>query len=1183
MAFVHLHVHSEYSLLDGACRIDRVAKRARDIGQTALAITDHGVMYGAVAFYKACRSAGIKPVIGCEVYVAPRSMEKKDHGIDSNYSHLILLCKNETGYRNLCHLVSEAFTRGFYIRPRIDWEFLQTHSSGLVCLSGCLAGEIPQALIHGDYEAAKKRALQLRSLFGNDSFYLEIQKHGIVEEDHAASELIRLHEDTGIPLVLTNDAHYIEKQDAYYQDVLMCIQMQKTVDDKNRLRFETDEFYLKSEDEMRALFPGLSEAADNTVRIADMCDFDFEFGHYHLPRFKLPKGCTDSYEYLRSLCEKGFSERFPDRPEVHAQLDYELDMINKMGFVDYFLIVSDFIGYAKNNGIPVGPGRGSAAGSVVSYCLHITDVDPVKYSLFFERFLNPERVSMPDIDVDFCVNRRGEVIDYVNRLYGSDHVAQIVTFGTLAARGAIRDVGRVLSMSYADTDAVAKQVPMALNMTLDEALSLSKPLRDMYESDERVKRLIDVSKALEGMPRHASTHAAGVVITENPVMEYVPLAKNDESVVCQYPMTTLEELGLLKMDFLGLRNLTVLEDAAKLVREKEPGFSTDTIPEDDAPTFEMLAEGHTSGVFQLESTGMTGVCTSIRAKSIEDISAVIALYRPGPMDSIPRFVECSQHPEHVTYKHELLRPILEVTYGCIVYQEQVIEIFRRIAGFSLGQADMIRRAISKKKHSVIDSERVAFVYGDPSRSIPGAVANGVPEATANSIYDEIIAFASYAFNKAHAVSYAVVCYRTAYMKRHYPQEYMAALLTSVLENSAKIAEYISECRSMGIALLPPDINGSGPDFTVAGSNIRFGLVAVKGIGRNVIRSLVDERKRGGPFSSFEDFCSRMYSSDMNKRAIENLIKAGAFDSLGCNRKAILNAAPQLLDGLTRASKENIDGQMDIFGDFNVTPVSVDIIDVPDYTPQEKMAMEKEITGLYFSGHPMDEYRSKIKKYGTVPIGSVISDFSSDDRHKFYDGQRIRIAGIVSSSRTRPTRNNSLMCYVQFEDDTGSIELIVFQKVLDTCGGYIYNNAALMVSGRISVRDEKEPQITVEELAPIDSFISQSTTADEDSPSLNSPSQLYSPSPDRKTADQSSVQDWPAQNDLQNKILYVRVGSVADSIMHRIELLLTMFPGPGKLVIWCEKEKKRIGARCLLHNALIAELTELLGKENVVLK
>ena len=876
MAFVHLHVHTEYSLLDGACRIDKLAGAAKALGQTALAVTDHGVMYGAVAFYKACRAAGIKPIIGCEVYVAPRSMADKQHGLDNEYTHLILLCKNEQGYRNLCYLVSCAFTEGFYIKPRIDWELLHKHAEGLVCLSGCVAGYIPQRILDDDYGGARAKALELRELFGED-FYLEIQDHGLSEEKKAAAGIIRLHDETGIPLALTNDAHYIEKEDAYYQDVLMCIQMGKTVDDTNRMRFESGELYLKSEEEMRRLFPRHAEAADNTVLIAEKCNFDFEFGHYHLPRFKLPEGRTDSYEYLLELCEKGFRERFAGRPEVHKQLEYELNMIKKMGFVDYFLIVSDFIGYAKRNGIPVGPGRGSAAGSVVSYCLHITDVDPIKYSLFFERFLNPERVSMPDIDVDFCVNRRGEVIDYVNRLYGSDHVAQIVTFGTMAARGAVRDVGRTLGVSYADTDNVAKQIPTALNMTLDEALSLSKPLREMYESDDTIHRLIDVARALEGMPRHASTHAAGVVITEKPVYEYVPLAKNDESVVCQYQMTTLEELGLLKMDFLGLRNLTVLEDAAKMVRRYKPDFDINTVPDDDANVFRMLAEGRTSGVFQLESTGMTGVCTGLKPKSIEDITAIISLYRPGPMDSIPRFIECSAHPEKITYKHELLRPILEVTYGCIVYQEQVIEIFRRLGGFSLGQADMIRRAMSKKKHKVIDAERVAFVHGDPSRNIPGAVANGVSEQVANSIYDEILDFASYAFNKAHAVSYAIVAYRTAYMKRHYPAEYMAALLTSVLENSAKIAEYIAECRDMGIKLLPPDVNESGAHFTVSGSNIRYGLVAIKGMGWGAVDGLVAERERGGLFQSFEDFCRRMNGSELNRRAVDNLIKAGAFD------------------------------------------------------------------------------------------------------------------------------------------------------------------------------------------------------------------------------------------------------------------------------------------------------------------
>ncbi len=1158
MAFVHLHVHTEYSLLDGACRIDQIAEKAKALGQTALAVTDHGVMYGAVAFYKACCAAGIKPIIGCEVYVAPRGMTDREHGRDNDYTHLVLLCKNETGYKNLCYLVSASFTEGFYIKPRIDWALLHRHAEGLICLSGCLAGAIPQMLVRNDYEGAKAKALELRELFGEEDFYLEIQDHGIADEKKAAQGLIKLHKETGIPLVLTNDAHYIEKEDAYYQDVLMCIQMGKTVDDPARMRFESKELYLKSEEEMRSLFPEYQEAADNTVRIAQRCNYDFEFGHYHLPRFKLPEGETDSYEYLQKLCEKGFAERFPDRPHVHEQLEYELSIIKKMGFVDYFLIVSDFIGYAKRKGIPVGPGRGSAAGSVVSYCLHITDVDPIKYNLFFERFLNPERVSMPDIDVDFCVNRRGEVIDYVNRLYGSDHVAQIVTFGTMAARAAIRDVGRAMSVSYAETDAVAKQVPSgpgALNMTLDEALRLSKPLREMYEGNENIKHLIDVAKALEGMPRHASTHAAGVVITEKPVYEYVPLAKNDEAVVCQYPMTTLEELGLLKIDFLGLRNLTVLEDAASLVRKFQPDFRIEKIPEDDPETFEMLANGHTSGVFQLESTGITGVCTSIRPKNIEDITAVIALYRPGPMDSIPRFVECSTHPEKITYKHELLRPILEVTYGCIVYQEQVIQIFRQLAGFSLGQADMIRRAMSKKKHKVIDAERVAFVHGDESRGIAGALKHGVPEDVANSIYDEILDFASYAFNKAHAVSYAIVTYRTAYMKRHYPRQYMAALLTSVLDNSTKVAEYIAECRELGIKLLPPDVNESGPNFTVAGENIRFGLVAIKGIGWGAINSLVEEREKNGLFTDFEDFCRRMSGKDLNRRAVENLIRAGAFDSMGYKRKALLQIAGAVIDSINQAERDNISGQMDMFGDFGsrqekLRPTRIAIPQVEEFTAREKMTMEREVTGLYLTGHPMDEYREAVKKIGAVSIGTIINDFSSaDGPSHFADNQYVTVAGVVSSAKTRTTKNNSLMCYITLEDDTGSMELLAFQKALDSGGGYVHENAALIIKGRISVRDEKEPQIMVDSIRPLTD--------------LSIPALVEEPKTNQK--------------------LWIKLPGADDARLHRIELILTMFPGDQQMIIWCEREKKRIGAKCLIHKALIEELKEMLGEENVVLK
>ena len=1162
MAFVHLHVHTEYSLLDGACRIEKLVSKAKELGQTALAITDHGVMYGAVAFYKACQTEGIKPIIGCEVYVAPRNMSDKEHGIDNNYSHLILLCKNEQGYKNLCYLVSMAFTEGFYIKPRIDWALLHQHSEGLICLSGCLAGEIPQKIIRGDYEAAKAKALELRNLFGEDNFYLEIQDHNIPEERQAAQGLIQIHKETGIPLALTNDAHYIEKADAYYQDVLMCIQMGKTVDDPNRMRFESQELYLKSEEEMRKLFPDWQEAADNTVGIAERCNYDFEFGHYHLPRFKLPEGESDSYEYLKKLCEQGFAERYPGKPEVHKQLDYELSMINKMGFVDYFLIVSDFIGYAKRSGIPVGPGRGSAAGSVVSYCLHITEVDPIKYSLFFERFLNPERVSMPDIDVDFCVNRRGEVIDYVNRLYGHDHVAQIVTFGTMAARGAIRDVGRALSVSYAETDAVAKQVPSgpgALNITLDEAISLSKPLKEMYQSDPTLKHLIDVAKALEGMPRHASTHAAGVVITEKPVYEYVPLSTNDGNPVCQYQMTTLEELGLLKMDFLGLRNLTVLDDAVKLVQKTVPDFRIEDAPEDDKATYEMLAAGRTSGVFQLESTGMTGVCVSLKPRSIEDITALIALYRPGPMDSIPRFLECSVHPEKISYKHELLRPILSVTYGCIVYQEQVIEIFRRLAGFSLGQADMIRRAMSKKKHKVIDAERVAFIHGDPSRGIAGAIANGVPESVANSIYDEILDFASYAFNKAHAVSYAIVAYRTAYMKRHYPQQYMAALLTSVLESSTKVAEYIAECRELGIKLLPPDVNESDANFTVAGENIRFGLVAIKGIGWGAIEELVAERHENGLFTSFEDFCKRMSGKELNRRAVENLIRAGAFDGMGYKRKALLQIAGAVIDSISQAVRDNIAGQYDLFGDFEAqsetSPQTIPIPDVEEFSARDKMMMEKEVTGLYLTGHPMDEYRDAVRKVGAVPIGAILGDFAADDGpQRFSDNQYITVAGVISSMRTRTTRNNSLMSYVQLEDDTGTMEMIAFQKVIDTCGSLLRENNAVIVRGRISVRDEKEPQLMADTLYNISDM-------------------AYMP----------RERSAPREEVRKDQKLWVKLPARDDPRLHRIELLLTMFPGEQQMVIFCEREQKRLAARCIIHRALVQELRDMLGDSNVVVK
>ena len=1156
MSFVHLHVHSEYSLLDGACRIGEVISRAKELGQTALAITDHGVMYGAVAFFKEAENQGIKPIIGCEVYVAPRSRHDRVHGIDNDYTHLILLCKDEVGYHNLCRIVSDAYTEGFYVKPRTDWETLSKYSDGLVCLSGCLAGEIPQKLIRGDYKGAKERALWLRDLFGED-FYLEIQDHGIPEERQALEGILRIHEETGIPLAATNDAHYTAREDWYYQDVLLCIQTGKTVQDTDRMRMGTRELYLKSEQEMRSLFPKHPEAIENTQKIADKCNFKFTFGHYHLPKFPLPEGWTDAYAYFQELCRIGFEKRYaPDREDVLAQLIYEQEMIAKMGFVDYFLIVQDYINWAKAQGIPVGPGRGSAAGSVVSYCLGITDVDPIKYNLYFERFLNPERVSMPDIDVDFCVNRRGEVIDYVNRKYGHDHVAQIVTFGTMAAKGAVRDTGRALNISFAETAAVSKQIPTALNITIDEALQLSKPLKEMYDSDQTMKNLIDTAKRVEGMPRHASTHAAGVVITERPVYEYVPLAKNDESVVCQFPMTTLEELGLLKMDFLGLRNLTILDEAVRMVRKSEPDFDIEKIPENDKATFDMLSHGKTMGVFQMESAGITGVCTGLKPKSIEDITAIIALYRPGPMDSIPRFLQCSAHPEQVTYKHPMLKPILEVTYGCIVYQEQVIDIFRKLAGFSLGQADMIRRAMSKKKEKEIQKERKAFVHGDPERNIAGCVANGVPEGVANEIYDEILDFASYAFNKAHAVSYAIVTYRTAYMKCHYPQQYMAALLTSVLDNTTKVAEYIGECRDMGIRLLPPDVNKSDADFTVEGKDLRFGLVAIKNIGWGFIHQMTEHRKTDGPFRSFDDFCTRMCGRELNKRAVENLIRAGAFDGMGYNRKQLMSVCSKVVDDAQAAMRDNIAGQIDLFGGFGDDPAETavmqrhEIPDMPEYSRQELMAMERETTGLYLTGHPMDDYREQVRRAGAVAIGSILMDFQRDEGPEhFADNQPVLIAGIVASSRTRATKNNSLMSYINLEDDTGMIELIAFQRALDAGGGYIKDNAPLLIKGKISLRDEKEPQILVDSIRPI-----------------------------------SDVREMEYQREKnRKKKLYLKLHSTDREAVRHVELLLTMFPGDEQIILYFEDTKKRMAAPCIVHEALVAELQELYGEDRVAIK
>lgn len=1156
MAFTHLHIHTEYSLLDGCCRIPGLVRRVRELGQTAVAITDHGVMYGAVDFYKACKAEGIKPIIGCEVYVAPRTRFDKVHEMDSGARHLILLCRNEVGYRNLCHMVSRSFTEGFYVRPRIDKDLLREHHEGLIALSACLAGEIPRFLRNGQYEAAKQEALAMRELFGADGYYLELQDHSLPEDPQIVQGLLRLHEDTGIPLVATNDAHYLSRADAVTQDVLMCIQMGKTVDDPGRMKFETEEFYVKSEAEMRALFPQCPEAIENTQRVADLCNVEFEFGTYHLPEFKLPEGYTDRDAYFERLCLDGFKRRYPkEPPEYLQQLRYEMDMIRKMGFVDYFLIVSDFIGYAKRSGIPVGPGRGSAAGSVVSYCLDITDVEPMKYSLYFERFLNPERVTMPDIDIDFCIRRRQEVIDYVCRKYGSDHVAQIVTFGTMAARGAIRDVGRALNFPYAEVDQIAKLVPSgpgALHITLDESLKISKPLRELYEGDERVRQLIDTARSIEGMPRHASTHAAGVVITRLPVDDYVPLAKNDESVVTQYTMTTLEELGLLKMDFLGLRNLTVLDDAVKLVQRSDPTFTLSSISDDDPKVFQMLSEGKTSGVFQMESPGMTGVCVGLKPQNIEDITAIIALYRPGPMDSIPRFIACKHDPKLIRYKHPALIPILSVTYGCIVYQEQVIEIFRKLGGYSLGQADMVRRAISKKKKAQIEKERHSFIHGDPERGIPGCVANGIPAQTGEDIYDEIYDFANYAFNKAHAVSYAIVCYQTAWFKCHHMREYMAALLTSVLDYQEKVAEYIGECRENGIRLMPPDINLSDADFTVDNGNIRFGLVAVKGVGRGVIQNLLAERGRSGRFTSFPDFCQRMMGADLNRRVVESLIKCGAFDSLGYKRSQLMEVYGQVLDGIAQQRRKNLEGQFDLFGgggeDESSGIPELVLPNLPEYSRSQLMTMERETTGLYLTGHPMDEYREAARNAKAAPIGAILSDFAKEDGPETYrDEQRLSIAGIVASSKTKTTKNNTLMAYVTLEDDTGAMELLVFARVLGESGGYIKENAPVLATGRLSVRDEKAPQMLVDSIRPL----GEAGTA---------------------VKERESGQK-----------LYVKVPTAQSPQFEKIKKIFLMFPGEQQAVFYFSDTRKRMGTPCVIHPALIRELGEMLGGENVVLK
>ena len=1152
MSFAHLHLHTEYSLLDGACRIDGLMDRVKELGQTAVAITDHGVMYGCIDFYKAAKAAGIKPIIGCEVYVAPRNMSDRVHGIDNDPYHLVLLCKDRVGYENLCYLVSQAFVEGFYGKPRVDLNLLRERHEGLIATSACLAGAIPQRLMQEDYDAALKYAQEMADIFGEDHFYLELQDHGIPEQTPVNQGIMRIARETGLPLVVTNDAHYLRKEDARMQDVLLCVQTGRTVDDPNRMKFQTEEFYLKSEDELRQLFPNCDEAFENTMKIADRCNLEFIFNEYHLPSFPVPEGYTNE-EYFRKLCEDGFRERYPEAPESYRErLEYEIGVISRMGYVNYYLIVWDFIRFAKESGIPVGPGRGSGAASIVAYCMHITEVDPMKYSLIFERFLNPERVSMPDFDTDFCQERRGEVIDYVMQKYGADHVAQIATFGTMAARGAIRDVGRALNFTFAETDVVAKLVPtMPLHITLKDALNVSPKLKEMYDGDDRVKNLIDTAMSLEGMPRNTSTHAAGVVITADPVHTYVPLSRNDETTVTQYTMTTIEELGLLKMDFLGLRNLTVIRDAELQIQQFNPDFSMDKIPDDDPETFQMLTEGKTQGVFQLESAGMTGVCVGMKADSIEDITAIVALYRPGPMDSIPKFIENKLNHKKVTYKCPELEPILKVTYGCIVYQEQVIEIFRQLGGYTMGQADNIRRAISKKKMNVIEAERKVFVYGDAEKGIAGCIANGISESVAQSLYDEIVAFANYAFNKAHAVCYAVVAYQTAYLKCHYPRQYMAALMTSVLGDATKIAGYIAECKDLGIATLPPDVNHSVDSFAVEGDAIRFGLGAVKNVGRGLIRTMVAKREADGPFQSLEDFIQRM-GDEINKRAVENFIKCGAMDCFGHHRSELLAVYENMMDSIASSRKKNIEGQMNLFAMLQDTDDAVEI-PIPKLAEMSKadlMLLEKETTGIYLSGHPMDDYRHLLKGTHVVPIGQLMGEECT-----YQDEQIVSIAGVVQSIKMKTTRNNSMMAYVTLEDDTASIEMLAFSNVLSQYGNYIRENLPVVIVGRLSMRDDKDPQIVINRACPMSDYTEQNRLVE----------QMSGPSVQKEGT------------------LYLRLPTEEGTLFSKIRAILGMFPGESPVVVYFADTKQRRGSRCSLDSRMIPELERVLGKENVVIK
>ena len=1147
MSFAHLHVHTEYSLLDGSNKIKECVSRVKELGMDSVAITDHGVMFGVIDFYRAAKAVGIKPILGCEVYVAPGSrFDKEAVGSgDDRYYHLVLLAENDLGYHNLMKIVSRGFTEGYYYKPRVDMEILKEFHEGIIALSACLAGEVQKNIVRGMYEEGKAAALRYQEIFGEGNFFLELQDHGIQEQKLVNQSLLRMAKETQIGLVATNDVHYTYAEDEKAHDILLCIQTGKKVADEDRMRYEGGQYYIKSEEEMKTLFPYALEALENTQKIADRCNVEIEFGVTKLPKYDVPEGYT-SWEYLNKLCYDGLKERYPDGEEsLKERLEYELSVIKSMGYVDYFLIVWDFIKYARDHDIMVGPGRGSAAGSIVSYTLGITSIDPIKYQLLFERFLNPDRVSMPDIDVDFCFERRQEVIDYVVEKYGSDRVVQIVTFGTMAARGVIRDVGRVMDLPYAFVDGIAKMVPTELNITLERALTVNPEFKRMYQEDEQVRELIDMSKRLEGLPRHTSMHAAGVVISQKAIDEYVPLSLgSDGSVTTQFTMTTLEELGLLKMDFLGLRTLTVIQDAVKLAsRSSGKDINMEQIDYNDKAVLDSIGTGRTDGIFQLESGGMKSFMKELKPQNLEDIIAGISLYRPGPMDFIPQYIKGKNHTDNITYDCPQLEPILAPTYGCIVYQEQVMQIVRDLAGYTLGRSDLLRRAMSKKKGDVMKKERQSFVYGNEAEGVPGCIANGIDEKTANKIYDEMIDFAKYAFNKSHAAAYAVVSYQTAWLKYYYPVEFMAALMTSVIENPGKVSEYIYTCRQMGIEILPPDINKGEGSFSVDNGNIRYGLAAIKSIGKPVIQAILTEREARGEFKNMKDFIERLSGKEVNKRTIESFIKSGAFDSLGGTRKQFMVIYVQILDQVNQERKYSMTGQMSLFDmvdEDQKAEFDIPLPDVGEYEKETKLAFEKEVLGVYLSGHPMEEYEEKWRK----SISKTTLDFQlvEDTGHtKVLDGAREIIGGMITDKTIKYTKNNKVMAFVTLEDMLGSVEVVVFPKDYEKNQQYLNEDSKVFIKGRVSEEDDAPSKLICESVIPFEQT---------------------------------------------KRELWLQYGSKEEYLAEEAQLLELIKDSDGQdaVVIYCRKEKavKRLGAgRSVSADArLLSRLTNYLGESCV---